>query len=172
MILDIHMGDITHPFNKRDIIIGMNTKLVEASAIGRRVLVDKFATRALELGDVLTFKYDQHRHLHMVICHTIGEGGWEHADRFLRFGLDYLWQRNPQKEFSIVKVGTGSVGIRDGADPSTLHSAMASSYLPLHLFVRPEQGEAVDRAAEIAPVPLVALWSHSRGDVPIQRLAA
>ena len=172
-IVDIHLGDITDPKNKRDIIIGMNTRLAEASAIGRRVLVGKSLARNLELGDVITFKFDELRNLHMIICHTIGGGGWRGAERHIRFGLDYLWQRNQaeNRKFSIVKIGAGPIGRRDGADAIAIHTAMADSFLPLHLFVRGSVTLASTNVANLPPLQPHRIWQHSDGEREI-RLAA
>ncbi len=171
MIADIHHGDITAPSNKLDIIIGMNTRLAEASAIGRRVLINKSLTRELGLGDVITFKFDENRNLHMLICHYLVVGGWLNADRFVRFGLDYLWQRSPAAtHFSIVRIGTGKVGIRDGADASAVHTAMADSWAPLHLYIW--DGEHIEaRVAQIRPLKLLRTWSIAEGEREI-RVAA
>ena len=172
MIVDIHQGDITDPGNKRDIIIGMNVRLAEASAIGRRVLVGKSLTRSLELGDVVTFKFDEKRDLHMVICHRLGVGGWLNAEKFLRFGLDYLWQRSANKtQFSIVKVGTGAVGRRDGADAAAIHTAMADSYLPLLLFVWNSAKQAEANVVNLPPLLPHRVWRFGEGEREI-RMAA
>lgn len=171
MIVDIHHGDITNPRNKLDIIIGMNTSLAEASAIGRRVLINKSLTRELGLGDVVTFTFDEHRNLHMLICHYLGSGGWINADKFIRLGLDHLWQcSEAETQFSIVRIGTGPVGIRDGADHAAIHTAMADSWLPLHLYIRePKQVEA--RVVQFPPLKALRAWSYEKGEREI-RIAA
>lgn len=172
-IVDIHLGDITDSKNKRDIIIGMNTRLAEASAIGRRVLVGKSLTRNLELGDVVTFKFDELRNLHMIVCHTIGGGGWRGAEQHIRFGLDYLWQRNhaEDRKFSIVKIGTGPIGRRDGADVVAIHTAMADSFLPLHLFVWKSVASASANVVNLPPLEPYCVWQHREGEREI-RLAS
>lgn len=171
MILNILHGDITNPENKADIIIGMNTMCAEASAIGRTVLVGKILASELELGDVVTFRLNEHRDLHMLICHELNSGGWGGADQFVRFGLDYLWQRYRNKRaFSIVRIGMGPVGIRDCADAAAIHQAMATSYLPLCLYIW--NGERVE--ARVAQFPILKpsrTWSRSRGEREI-RVAA
>ncbi len=171
MIGDIRHGDITSHENKADIIIGMNTRCAEASAIGRTVLVGKILSRELELGDVVTFKFDEHRNLHLLICHELGRGGWQGAERFVRCGLDYLWQRHREKQrFSIVRIGTGPVGIRDGADASAIHTAMADSYLPVTLYIW--DGEGVEaRVAQFPPLTPSRTWNFSKGEREI-RLAS
>jgi hypothetical protein len=173
VIQEIHYGDITNPDNRRDIIIGMNTALAEASVIGRRVLLGKTLTRPLSLGDVVTFEFDHERQLHMLICHELGKPGWRHADRYVRFGLDYLWQcDNASVDYSIVEIGTGPVGRRDRADAAAILTAMTNSFLPLHLFIHPEQREA--HMAEVVgfpPLRSLRIWRVDEGEEDI-RVAA
>ncbi|MDP1689676.1 MAG: hypothetical protein Q8L52_00485 [bacterium] len=173
MIVDIHHGDITDLRNKRDIIIGMNVKLAEASAIGRRVLVDKIITRDMQLGDVITFKFDAERDLHMIICHRLGVGGWAcHADAYIRFGLDFLWQHSKgNNEFSIVKIGCGLVGRRDGADSTAIHTAMTNSFARLHLFVWDKPKRTETNVVNLPPLQPLRTWSSGRGEREI-RIAA
>ncbi len=166
MIVDIHHRDITDPWNKRDIVIGMNTQLAEASAIGRRVLIGKSLSRDLELGNVITFKFDEHRELHMVVCHSLGAGGWDGAHQHVRCGLDYLWQRSRggSREYSIVRIGTGPVGRRDGADFVAIHTAMADSFLPLHLFICDEEKQANANVVNLPPLQPRCVWRYSEGE--------
>ena len=139
MIKGFKFGDITDPSNRRHIIIGMNTTLKDVTGIGLPY-VAKLKTvleHPLELGSVLSFHFDYGRDLHMIFCHNIGIGGWEKADQYVRFGLDYLHHTDGDKgEFSIVQIGAGDVGVRDGADPVAIHTAMANSFLPVTLFLK------------------------------------
>ncbi len=162
-IMQIHDGDITASSNPHDIIIGMNTRLAEASAIGRKVLIGKKVSREIELGSVVTFQFDRGRQLHMVVCHHLAKGGWTLADRYIRFGLDYLWQRSPAAQFSIVQIGDGKIGRRDGADVGAIMTAMASSYASLHLYIWKSEPR---RVAEVQVLPLrpIRTWSMERGE--------
>lgn len=167
-IKDIHYGDITTPRNKHDIIIGMNTRLAQASAIGHRVLVNNFVTRELEPGDVVTFKFDEHRNLHMIICHRLCTGGWLNAEKYVRIGLDYLWQRHVfNTHFSIVRIGTGMVGIRDGADASAIHTAMTVSWAPLHLYIWNNERHEVG-VEKFPPLKVLRTWSTDKGEREIR----
>ena len=141
MIKRIVVGDITNVTNKRHIILGMNDTLEDlVNRIGRPYVEKLRAslTKPLELGSVLSFRFDQDRNLHMLVCHKIGFGGWKDADKYVRFGLDYLEhaEYNGRDEFSIVQIGTGPIGIRDGAVFHSINTAIANSYLPVTLFVR------------------------------------
>lgn len=170
-IQSINPEDITSPKNKHDIVIGMNSILSEPSALGRRVLGGKSITRDLTLGDVITFDFDPGRKLHMIICHHIGKGGWAHAEKYIRTGLDYLWHSGrDDQQFSIVRIGTGLVGRRDGADAAAIHSAMATSYAPLHLFVWDPVEQIVARAA-LPPLRPLHAWNIAKGERRI-RMAA
>ncbi len=170
MIEDILVGDITGSDNPRDIIIGMNTELQEVHGIGKPFVREIEAVYPLQLGSVLSFEFDDRRHLHMIVCHCLGRNGWSQSDRYVRFGMDYLWRRDGEtRQFSIVKIGTGRIGKRDGADHAAIHTAMATSYLPVHLFLY-EAGEAV--AADIGlrmPTTLRAYrrWDMTHGEMSL-----
>jgi hypothetical protein len=167
LIKDIKVGDITDPRNRRHIIIGMNSTLDDVIGIGvpyanklRASLVNP-----LTLGHVLSFRYDEGRRLHMIICHNIGFGGWKNADQHVRFGMDYLNQTEGETgEFSIVQIGTGKIGKRDGADHVAIRTAIATSFLPVTLFVR---GESMMLPAVLAEPPhhmeAYAVWAPECG---------
>jgi hypothetical protein len=136
VIEHIRVGDITAPIHVADIIIGMNADLDDVRGIGREFVKNVIPARALKLGSVVSFDFGDGRDLHMIICHKLGKGGWVNADRHVRFGLDYLEHtRAIGKTYSIVQIGTGRIGIRDHADPVAILSAMATSFLPVTLFV-------------------------------------
>jgi hypothetical protein len=137
VIKKIVVGDITDVSNQRHIILGMNNTLEDlVNRIGRPYVEKLRAdlTHPLELGSVLSFRFDDH---HLLVCHEIGHGGWHDADRYIRFGLDYLdhAENNKVDEFSIVQIGTGLIGVRDGAIYHSIHAAMTNSHLPMTLFV-------------------------------------
>ncbi len=138
MIDRIVIGDITKQ-RQRHIIIGMNTDLVDVSEIGFPYAgkLKMSLNHPLILGSVLEFDFGRNseQKLYMVICHKIGKGGWIGADRYLRFGLDSI-SMNKDGRFSIVNVGTGPVGIQDGAEYPLLLKAMVDSDLSLDLYVR------------------------------------
>jgi len=170
VILDIVTGDITTPENPSDIIIGMNSQLSDVTGIGLPFVKDVIPMRQIQLGSVITFEFDIHRRLHMLICHHLGKGGWAYADRHVRYGLDHLEYLDREQQaggsdrtYSIVKIGTGRVGVRDGADAPALHRAMADSFLPLTLFLyNRETVEAVTRESR-APLVPISTWSPDHG---------
>lgn len=169
MIKDIVSGDITSPENRADIIIGMNSKLKDVTGIGMPFVSNVKTVHPIELGSVLSFKFDGSRQLHMIVCHHLGPGGWEDADMHVRFGMDYLWHTSKRRKYSIVKIGTGRVGIRDGSDPIRIHTAMATSHLPVTLFIYdPKEKVAVVSALERPLVPYRA-WHPVHGE---ERIAA
>jgi hypothetical protein len=162
--------------NRRHIVVGMNVDLVEPSAIPRPY-VDKLRESldcSLELGTVLSFDVKTRpemgfcQRLHAVVCHTVHRigRGWNGADRHVRFALDYLhYTERHTGEFSIVRIGTGPVGLRDGADHAAILTAMNNSFLPLTLYIRPEESLR-PVAVEMAPLELVALasaWHPDKG---------
>lgn len=170
MITAHEIGDITGNTNRRDIIIAMNTELGEASAIGRPFVKKIIPLGLLDLGSVLTFQFDEQRLLHMLICHHLGKGGWRRADQFVRYGMDYLWQRpeSGHRFYSIVQVGNGPVGQRDEADYPAIINAISDSFLPVILYIRGGQyqdGTKTLVAEATEPRPLVFLegWSSKLG---------
>jgi hypothetical protein len=172
MISQIIPGDITLRANESDIIIGMNTELGEVTGIGLNFTWRINNKTPFALGTVLSFKLDHLRNLHMIICHELGEGGWDKADRYVRFGLDYLWSKQENNRYySIVDIGTGRVGQRDGADTAAIRSAIANSWLLVDLFVfdsfRPVAIET------IAPKVLQAYrcWDYQNGEIAVANSA-
>lgn len=135
MIREIVLGDITSPKNHADIIIGMNSTFTDVLGLGRRFIKRISAPHPITLGSVVSFKYDGLRQIHMLVCHEIGRGGWENSQKHVRYGLDYLWHCHPDRKYSIVEIGNGRVGRRDGANPGKIKTAIATSFLPVTLFV-------------------------------------
>ena len=172
MIEDMIPGDITSRDNPRDIIIGMNTKLDDVTGIGRPFVKNVFPATALELGSVLTFDFDAKRKLHMIICHDLGLGGWHRTDQHIRFGMDYLNHINDTgRQHSIVRVGTGRVGKRDGADHAAILTAMTNSYLPVNLYIWEPQEQIVVTRVQPEPMIAVAAWHPQQGPIPLQMAA-
>lgn len=170
MILDIKVGDITDPSNKSNIIIAMNTTLEDVTGIGVPFVKKINPTHPIQLGSVLNFQFDRDRMLHMLICHDIGYGGWVNADKWVRLGLDHLWQASVTENhilydsaFSIVQIGTGQIGRRDGANSVEIMTAMATSYLDLTLFVR-DKGFLVPAKKERAPLYAMSTWHPMYGE--------
>lgn len=164
MILDIVEGDILKKTNKADVIIGMNSELGEVYGIGLPFTWQIQHNKPLKLGTVFSFELDKTRNLHMIICHHLYKGGWLDADKYIRFGMDFLWQSDAAtREFSVVKIGTGRVGKRDGADVPKIINAISSSQLPMKLFIhRPPERVAVEAHQSVVRPPLVAFRSWSR----------
>ena len=170
MITRITEGDILKPQNRADIIIGMNAELQEVTGIGLPFAWQIRREAPIPLGTVFSFELDENRQLHLLVCHHIGEGGWVNADKYVRFGLDYLWQSEPHsKQFSAVQIGTGRSGMRDGADFPSIHTAMATSHLPLELFIyKPLERVAVESRAT-PPRTLTAFrsWNIREGELAL-----
>lgn len=162
MIKNILVGDITAPKNPADIIIGMNTALEDVTGIGLRFVRSVIPDMALDLGSVISFDFDAHRKLHMIICHRLGRGGWGHADQHVRFGMDHLNHLNDRgRDYSIVQIGTGRIGMRDGADAPAIRAAMAASYLPVNLYIFDAPGEPA--VVERAPLRALYAWHPTEG---------
>lgn len=167
MIIGTATGDITSPRNTRDIIIAMNDEFEDVTGIGRR-FVENLVGVTPELGSVVTFKFDSIRRVHMLVCHKLGPKGWHQAERHVRYGMDYInhLNDNPRRGFSIVEIGTGRVGRRDGADPAAIRKAMEESYLPAVLYKREERAAAVVDLWSRPLTPLVA-WAPVTGQIAL-----
>ena len=166
MIIDVLVGDITSPENPHDIIIGMNADLIDVTGIGRHFVKDIFPMKSLDLGSVISFNFDKKRKLHMIICHTIGSGGWTRAADHIRYGMDYLEHFNDEsRTYSIVQIGKGRVGQRDGANSAAIHTAMSTSHLPVTLFVFDNtQQQAIEQRV---PLHIVSAWNPVSGAIPL-----
>ena len=98
----------------------------------------------------------------MLICHDIGAGGWKNAPQFVRFGMDFLWHTEQTRKYSIVQIGTGRVGYRDGADNGAIRTAIANSFLPVVLFVYDAKKRMPAHAA-LAPLKPFRAWTPTHG---------
>lgn len=173
MIIGHEVGDITSPQNSRDIIIAMNSSLEDVRGIGKPFVGDKILQNGeLELGSVLTYDFSNDgRRLHMLICHKIGKGGWADAPQYIRFGLDHLWFHEGDRNYSIVNIGEGRVGKRDGADVAANNQAIATSFLKVTQFSLGDGETAV--AIALQQVPPIIVWQPSHGyQDPPMRVAA
>lgn len=169
MIKNIKVGSICEPTNRTDIILGMNMTFDDVLGIARPFVENIQRVREATLGSVISFQYDEGRNLHLLVCHQIGKGGWMDADKYVRYGMDYLWKADPFREYSIVSIGTGRVGRRDGADHAAIRTAMSTSFLPVDLFILDERAPIpAEMSAKILPF---RMWDIERGEVPL-RMAA
>lgn len=141
MIDKIIYGDITDPSNKAcHFIIGMNGHLESLKGIGRKSVEKLSAVYPVKLGSVVSIPYVGKgdtfpRTLHMIICHYLRRGGWDDAERCIRYGMDSLRQNYGDTEkFSMVDIGTGEKGLRFGANRAAIHKAMATSDLMVDLY--------------------------------------
>lgn len=151
MIDNIRQADITLPNNPSDIIIAMNQTLSEVTGIGLSFVRQIKLSRPLVRGSVLSFEFTPARNVHVLICHKIGPNGWVDADKYVRFGMDFLWRNDAAllsdeggfdrpktaqpRRYSIVEIGTGRVGRRDGADHAAIRRAMEASHLHVDLYL-------------------------------------
>ncbi len=171
MIIEHEVGDITSPQYNRDIIIAMNSTLDDVRGIGKPFVDGKFLQDgSVELGSVLTYDYAPERRLHMIICHKLGVGGWIDAAEYVRFGMDHLWFHERGRRYSIVNIGEGRVGKRDGADVPSINAAIATSHLKVVQFSLGGEKNVVELALQKV-VPLF-VWQPSSGYQPPIQVAA
>jgi hypothetical protein len=168
MLKKIVFGDITSPTNKADIIIGMNSQMKDVRGIGFPFVKRLQIKQPINLGSVISFEFKQGRQLHMIVCHHIGADGWVGADMHVRFGMDYLWQQpeTHMRDHSIVQIGNGRAGQRDGANTGAILSAMANSFLPVTLFVfTPVKEEADASVVTLRPRNhAIRVWHPLHGE--------
>lgn len=166
MIKSIVPGDITkmNTTDSSDILVGMNSALRELHDI---TLPNRWRSQhndPFPLGSVVSFKLSSKQNLHALICHELGVGGWNQADRYVRIGMDHLWSRfGNSRYFSTVEIGKGSIGVRDGADHAAIRAAIEASWLSVDLFIFDSpQPVAIQR---ITPKQLQALsyWNPITG---------
>jgi hypothetical protein len=166
MIRKISPNDITtlDPDEPLDIVVGMNTRLEKLDSIllPRQWQADqKFP---LQIGSVLSFQLDRMRKLHMLICHNLGNNGWVDAEKYIRIGMDYLWLKHGNnRDFSIVQIGAGRVGLAGGADTNRIRSAMAESFLPVTLFVKDSSEPADIRKIRSGQLSRPEVWTPLTG---------
>lgn len=165
MIRDIKVGDITSPSNQADIIIGMNSTLSDVTGIGLPFVKQIAAIHPIVRGSVLSFTFTPERNLHMLICHGFGMVGWSNAEMHVRFGMDYLWHTDGGRQYSIVQIGTGRVGKRDGADTAAIRSAIATSFLPVDLYVYDSAvRQVVENTMAQPPLRAFRAWHPTYGE--------
>jgi hypothetical protein len=63
-----------------------------------------------------------------------------------------------------VRIGTGRVGNRDGADHMAINKAMADSHLIVDLFVYDRPQIAKDVSVRVPPLQPYRAWSPSFGE--------
>jgi hypothetical protein len=166
VIIETVAGDIESPDNPRDPIIGMNPTLSERTPFALSVSNRHKIVTPVEMGSVLSFDYRDGRKVHMLVCHEIGQGGWKDAGKYVRWCLDYLWYTAPERQYSVVHIGTGRIGKRDGADGAAIMTALAQSHLEMVLYQKPKSEEVVGQQA-VRPVAVIhafRLWQPSKGE--------
>ncbi|MEI8337676.1 MAG: hypothetical protein WCF92_00840 [bacterium] len=167
MIKNILCGDVTALTNPpKDIIIGMNSELGDLSALGCQIFRDQLPrSELIDLGTVLSFRYDKERMVHAIICHHLGNGGWRNANNYVRVALDHLWLTCGYRQFGIVQIGKGRVGIRDGANSIQITEAIASSYLHVDLYIHDDQVAVEEQEASGRVLHFLEGWNQTKGNL-------
>ena len=167
-ITDIVSGDIfDKKYKNNDIIIGMNPEFKNLSDLAIQALNitegNKINANDCDLdflGTVVTFESeDTKRRVHMILCHTPED--WNDADKYIKQGMNSIFYtqdemgnlsggNHAKRSYSIVKIGTGPEGIKNGADFSKIVEGMASSDLPVTMFVLPENQKALSITGEMS----------------------
>lgn len=172
MIRSQKVGNILSPHNPCDVIIAMNDRFADVHGIGKQFVAQIRRTREIKLGAVVSFDLDSRRELHMLICHRIGLAGWSNAHQYVRYGMDYLQMTSPGRQYSIVDIGTGRVGKRDGADDMLIRTAITMSFLPVDMYILDDKERLPAEAlADVVPIRPLRMWDMLSGEDKI-RVAA
>ncbi len=75
------------------------------------------------------------RTYHALVCHRLGQGGWKETPKVVTECLDAL--DVPEGEtIAVVLMGSGPIGLRDGADVAAIIAGLEASKKKLVVFTR------------------------------------
>ena len=87
-----------------------------------------------KLGDVLTHKHDGKTY-YALVCHSLDRGGWNETPRIARECLDQI-KTAAGEEIAVVLMGSGPVGLMQGADVNAILAGMELSKQKLVVYTR------------------------------------
>lgn len=92
------------------------------------------STGGNELGEVLTY-HNGNKTYYALVCHSLEPGGWNDTPRAARQCLDKI-NVPDDKEIAVVLMGSGPVGMMQGADVEAILRAMEQSKKKLVVYTR------------------------------------
>ncbi len=105
-----------------------------AGQISSRIWPMLANTGGNRLGEVLTYKhYD--KTYHALVCHSLDPGGWNDTPRIARECLDKIYLPDDE-EIAIVLMGSGPLGMMQGANVKAILTGMEQSNKRLVVYTR------------------------------------
>ena len=92
------------------------------------------STGGNKLGDVLAHKNGDKTY-HALVCHSLDSGGWNDTPRVARECLDKI-DISDDEEIAVVLMGSGPVGMMQGADVEAILKGMEQSKKKLVVYTR------------------------------------
>ena len=137
MIVNRVRGDIfTAP--QKHIAFAVNTQGYNDAGFAGQVtsqIWPKLAnTGGNKLGEVLTHKNGTKTY-HALVCHSLDSGGWNDTPQVARECLDKIDVPNDE-EIAVVLMGSGPVGMIQGADVNAILAGMEQSKKKLVVYTR------------------------------------
>ncbi|OGD32028.1 hypothetical protein A3C91_01570 [Candidatus Azambacteria bacterium RIFCSPHIGHO2_02_FULL_52_12] len=105
-----------------------------AGQVSSRIWSKLASTGGNELGEVLTHKNGSKTY-HALVCHSLDSGGWNDTPRVARECLDKIDAPNDE-EIAVVLMGSGLVGMMQGADVEAILKGMEQSKKKLVVYTR------------------------------------
>lgn len=137
MIVNRVRGDI-FAASQKHIAFAVNTQGYNdagfAGQVSSRIWPKLEKTGGNNLGDVLTHK-NGNKTYHALVCHSLDEGGWDETPRIARECLDKI-DAPDDEEIAVVLMGSGPVGMMQGADVNAILAGMERSKKKLVVYTR------------------------------------
>lgn len=137
MIVDKIRGDI-FASSRRHIAFAVNTEGYNdsgfAGQVCRRVWPELRCTGGNLMGEILTREAGEKTY-YALVCHSLTPGGWRETPRVVRELFDSLVVPDDE-EIAVVLMGSGPVGVMQGADVPAILGAMARSKKRLAVYTR------------------------------------
>ena len=137
MIVNRVRGDIFAESQKH-VAFAVNTEGYNgagfAGQVSSRIWPKLAKTGGNKLGDVLTYK-NGNKTYHALVCHSLEEGGWNETPRVARECLDKI-DVPEGEEIAVVLMGSGPVGMMQGADVDAILAGMKNSKMKLIVYTR------------------------------------
>ena len=137
MIVNRVRGDI-FAASQKHIAFAVNTQGYNdagfAGQVSSHIWPKLASTGGNKLGDVLTHKNGSKTY-HALVCHSLESGGWDETPRVARECLDKL-DIPEDEEVAVVLMGSGPVGMMQGADVNAILAGMERSKKRLVVYTR------------------------------------
>ena len=137
MIVNRVCGDIFAATQKH-IAFAVNTQGYNdagfAGQVSSRIWPKLASTGGNELGEVLTHK-NGNKTYHALVCHSLDSGGWNDTPHVARECIDKI-EVSDDEEIAVVLMGSGPVGMMQGADVEAILKGMEKSKKKLVVYTR------------------------------------